>query len=268
MEIRFAKDTDIESLKNIWSVCFGDSDEYINFFFCNMFKKENAIVAVIDEKIAGVVHLLDANLNGKPFKYGYAIGVLPEYRGNSICKKMHDFIKELSVKKGFIYGLHPANDKLSLFYQSIGLNKMYSLKFKEEENFARGEKFEISDISPEEYLKIRDTHFKNIVSWNIETIKYMFDEAKHFGGFAKKIKIDGSYKIMLVKVYNNTIYVKETTMNDDEIGRTSGFINNFFGGEKIYFSLPNNSALNTVSKTTIYGFGEENNDVYMNLFFD
>ena len=47
MIIRFANKTDIPQLKSIWKVCFGDSDEYIDFFFDHMFKPENAVVADI-----------------------------------------------------------------------------------------------------------------------------------------------------------------------------------------------------------------------------
>lgn len=269
MKIRFAKDTDISELKLIWKVCFGDSDEYINFFFDNMFKPENAVVADIDGRASGVVHLLDAKFYDTPFKYGYAIGVLPEFRGNSLCKKMHDFIRDYCEKNSFMYGLHPANDKLAEFYKSIGLNDMFSLKIKEYVNDTENnDEFEISDISPDEYFNLRESHFKPLVSWGKDTIVYMMNEAKHFGGFAKKIYIDGNEKILLVKKYNDEIIIKETTMSDSDILRANNCIKKYFCGKKVTYILPNTSMLTETSKTTIYGFNEKNDNVYMNLYFD
>lgn len=268
MIIRFANKTDIPQLESIWKVCFGDSDEYIDFFFDNMFKPENAVVADIYGKTAGVVHLLDAKFFKTPFKYGYAIGVLPEFRGNSLCKKMHDFIKDYCEKNNFMYGLHPANDKLACFYKSIGLDDMYSLKFAEVKDFDNDEDFCISDITPDEYFDIRENHFSPLVSWDKETILYMMNEAKHFGGFAKKIHIDTKERLLLVKLYEDKIIVKETTMCDEEILRVNSFLKKYFGRKKVMYVLPNTSKLSQIAKTTIYGFNKKDDNIYMNLYFD
>lgn len=268
MEIRFAKKTDMNDLKNIWKVCFGDTAEYVNFFFDNMFKPQNAVVAESDGRAVGVIHTLDAHLSATPFKYGYAIGVLPCARGNSVCKKMHDYLKGYCEENGYIYGLHPANDKLSLFYKSIGLSDMYSLKTVEIENTDKNADVSFFDITPSEYLAMREKSFLNMVSWDINTISYMFDEAKHFGGCTKKLVINGNERLILAKENEDSLIVKETTLNDDEILLAHNAVKNFFGKKKVVYKLPCKSSLSGLSKTTIYGFGEKNDDVYMNLYFD
>lgn len=268
MEIRFAKNTDIPKLKQIWKTCFGDSDEYINFFFDNMFRPENAVVAVNNGEAVGVVHMLDASFKETPFKYGYAIGVLPEFRGKSLCEKMHIFIKNYCYNNGYMYGLHPANDKLASFYKSIGLKDMFSLKIVEDLCTEKNENFEISDASVKEYFKIRENHFKPLILWDENTISYMKMEAKHFGGFLKKITVDEKQCLLMVKKYGDEITIKETTMSDSELLRTNNFIKKYFNAKKANYILSNKSQLAPDAKTMIYGFGEKNNDIYMNLYFD
>lgn len=268
MNIRFSENSDIPRLKQIWKICFGDSDKYINFFFDNMFKPENAVVAVCKNEAVGVVHMLNASYDGRVFKYGYAIGVLPKFRGNSLCEKMHEFIKKYCDENGYMYGLHPANDKLSVFYKSIGLKEMYSLKTIENLETEENESFEICDICEKEYFDIREKICKPLISWDINTIAYMMNEAKHFGGFPKKIIIDGKEHIVLVKKYEDSIIVKETTMSDNEILRANNFLKSYFNAENASYNLSLNSELTDKFKTTIYGFNEKNNNIYMNLYFD
>lgn len=48
MEIRYVKEEEIESIKDIWSYCFNDMESFMKYYFNDKYKFEN-IVVVLDE---------------------------------------------------------------------------------------------------------------------------------------------------------------------------------------------------------------------------
>ena len=119
VKLRKAQKNDIPKLKELWQICFGDRMRYIDVFFQYMFKEEYTLVAEIENRVAGVVYVLERSLHNKKFLYGYAIGVFPEFRGNNICEIMLNKIRNEIKDTDVIFGLHPANDKLSEFYVKL-----------------------------------------------------------------------------------------------------------------------------------------------------
>ncbi len=269
MNIRFSDKGDIPQLKYIWKVCFGDSDDYIDMFFQKLYNPSQTVVMCCGDMPVGAVYLLKASLFETDFMYGYAIGVLPEFRGKSVCQKMLEFIREDAKKKNFLFGLHPANENLSSFYKRIGLEEMYRLKTVDASNFKQSGSFILTDISAKDYFAFREQTFTPLVSWDIKMIDYMITEANTSGGFAKKIMIGSKERIMLGKVFDNTVYVKETTMSDTEIEAASLFLKDYFHADKIFYDLPNQSLLRGKTDAAILGFGSgRHGEVYMNLFLD
>lgn len=265
--IRFAKVEDKNALAYIWKKCFGDPEIYINFFMEHCFRPENTIVATFHNKVVGVIYMLPAQLANMKFMYGYAIGVLPEFRGKNICEQMHIFLKKYAMQENFLYGLHPANETLSQYYQRIGLKEMFSLRLYSENHFIHNDICIIGNVTPEEYLNIRNTHFSPLVSWNADLLSYILGEANQFGGFFKKIILPDHERIIFGKKSKETLYIKETTMSDTEILRFSNCLKRTFSANRICYVLPNSSELGE-RKSTILGFGEINDKVYMNLFLD
>lgn len=267
MEIRFSKFSDISQLKHIWKVCFGDSDAYIETFFQRLYMPDQTVVACCKDKVFGVVYMLKALLGSTRFQYGYAIGVLPEYRGNSVCKKMLQFIKMQAATKNFVFGLHPANKKLASFYQRIGLNPMYQLKQVDDSNFCGSKTtFALADIGSKTYYNLRERAFPQIVSWDEQMLHYIISDVKNAGGFAKMIELCGEKRIILGRSIGDTLFVEETTMTDDEIVDASPYLRHYFHAEHIVYTLPPSSSLSGETETTVFGFGKEDARVYMNLF--
>ncbi len=264
IKIRQAVKSDIFTLKKLWQICFNDRMRYIDVFFENMFKEENTIVAEVNNKLAGVVYTLELTLSKKKFVYGYAIGVFPEFRGNSICELMLNYIKEQCKKKDAIFGLHPANDKLTEFYKKIGLSEMYSLKIVDATDFKSEKAYSFTDISAEEFFKMRSETFKNCVNWDKKSLEYILKNGEN----VKKIEIEGKQRYIVISKVNETLTIKETTLTDEEILMVSEYIKNTFNGERIIYLLPNTSRLDGKIKPMILGFSEKNESVYMNLFLD
>ena len=268
MEFRFAVNQDIAQLKEIWKICFGDSDAYIHEFFQHNFVPEQTVVAARDNLVVGVVYLLPAKLKNKLFMYGYAIGVLPEYRGLEYTQKMLSFIKSESKKKQFLFGLHPANEKLSAFYQKIGLKEMYGLKFVDTSSFTNKASCVLHNIDATEFFQLREAAYQNLVSWDTKMISFILQETRASGGFAKKIVINGNTRLLFGIYSDNSVLIKETTMSDDEIKAFSASIKLYFNAEQIFWFLPSWSTLEGEIQTTVLGFEDKNSEVYMNLYLD
>ena len=264
MKIRYAEQTDIPELKNLWKVCFGDSDKYIDNFFDCLFAVKNTIIAEIKKRVAGVVYMIPAKLKETNFMYGYAIGVLPEFRGQSICKKMLDFIKEIADKEKFIFGLHPANEKLEQFYQKIGLKPMYSLKEVTLDASFNDAECEFSDVSCEEVVNMRKNTFSELVEWDKSVIHFIITN----GGCVKKITLQHKDAYFFVRKEADNIVVYETSADDEFIKKASPCIKEKFKAKNIKYILSSKTTLQGIKKPYIYGFSDKDDDVYMNLFLD
>lgn len=262
--IRQAIQSDIPTLKKLWQACFDDAISYIDTFFDEMFVADNTVVAQISDDVVGVVHLLKRTLNDKTFLYGYAIGVFPECRGKNICKSMLDKIREYTKKNDILFGLHPANEKLAEFYQRIGLNAMYSLKEVDATEFSYPEKYNLTDITADEFLNMRKEAFKNCVEWDKNALNYMLTNCET----VKKIDIDGVERYFVLSSNNEQVTIKETTAKDDEIIKVSNSIKEHFNAQKIRFFLSSDSTLHGDVKPMVYGFLKKDDRVYMNLFLD
>ena len=262
--LRYAKNEDIPTLKNLWQICFGDRMRYIDVFFEEMFKAENTVVCALDTEICGVAYILERKLNEKKFMYGYAIGVFPRYRGNGICKKMLDFIRKKSSDEDCIFGLHPANDKLTEFYKSIGLNEMYSLKEVDASDFDSDKTFVLEDINEDEFYNLRINAFSNCVEWDRKALSYLLKN----GEVVKKTTLQRKKLYFVVSKFENYILVKETNADDEEIRLVSNSIKKYFEADTIKYLLQSKSTLQGVIKPMILGYDDRNDDVYMNLFLD
>jgi predicted acetyltransferase len=264
IKLRYAKESDIPVLKKLWQICFGDRMRYIDVFFEKMFVAENTIIAETDNKVAGVVYLLERTLLGKKFMYGYAIGVFPEYRGNDICEKMLNIVRKKSTEEGLIFGLHPANDKLTQFYKRIGLNEMYYLKEVDCSHMMSDKVYEPENIDADEFYSLREKAFKNCVKWNKSALEYIIKN----GEVVKKITLQDKKIYFALSVQSDTAIIKESNATDDELPIVISSVKHHYNVKNVKCLLPKESALHGTIKPMVLGFSEKDENVYMNLFLD
>ena len=48
MNLRYAKEDEIDNIKEIWNYCFNDTEEFVNYYFNSKYESRNTIV--LDEK--------------------------------------------------------------------------------------------------------------------------------------------------------------------------------------------------------------------------
>jgi len=172
----------VPMLKMIWNVCFGDSMEYINFFFNERFNSCECIIATDegDSPIASM-YLLPVSTNEYGQKkrgfYLYAIGVLPQYRGRGIYQKMQEMLFEYLLKNNMFCILCPANAKLCEYYKSLGFmeNAYISEKTIKNTNIVPNE-YHIAELTSEDYFNLRNSYFRNPIIWDICALEYVLKE--------------------------------------------------------------------------------------------
>ena len=81
----------IQDLSRIWEVCFGDSQEYIRLFMERRFFTCEPLVWLEDRQVMGVVYLLPCLIEGRKAYYGYAGGVLPQFRKRGIFENLLNY---------------------------------------------------------------------------------------------------------------------------------------------------------------------------------
>lgn len=116
---RVENKTEREALCVIWQGLFGDSLEYIEDFYKKFPAEENALVAILNGEVVGIVNSLECKAKTeKGLFYGryiYALGVKENYRGRGIAKKL----LEAGKGKDFTM-LVPENAELFKMYGHLG----------------------------------------------------------------------------------------------------------------------------------------------------
>ena len=134
MELRLAKQEDLEQLKLIWKLCFGDEDRYIDFYFNNRAWLKETAVLLLDEGIVSMLSMIPIELEAENgMKYGaamlYAIATHPEFQKRGLAEKLMEFSSQYLLTKQIpATVLVPAEEELFEFYRKRGYQKAFSLR--------------------------------------------------------------------------------------------------------------------------------------------
>ncbi|EGT4223182.1 GNAT family N-acetyltransferase, partial [Clostridioides difficile] len=174
MEIRYAKEEEIESIKEIWSYCFNDTESFMKYYFNDKYKSENTVVALDEGKIISSLQLNQYKLllNSKVYNTSYVVGVstLPEGRGAGYMNKVMKFTLNELYKKGQLVSiLMPIDYRL---YRRFGYEHCYdqieyTINTDDLKNFKSSGKMIKSDLSQIDDLIRIDRTFLNEVNGNV-----------------------------------------------------------------------------------------------------
>ena len=127
--IRTATNRDMSRLKQLWQTCFGDSLAHVQQFHAIMGRPEDALIYVQDNTIVSALYLLDAGtFEQEPIAYLYALGTLPEYRGQGFAGKLLHAAKNFARDRGFsAIVLCPETESLFTYYEKFGYQRSFSI---------------------------------------------------------------------------------------------------------------------------------------------
>lgn len=121
MKIDFPVPNQYPQLENLWKEAFGDTEEFIDGFFCTGFSPSRCRCVMEDEKILAALYWLDALCEGQRLAYVYAVATADSHRGKGLCKAlMADTHAHLKLRGYEGVLLVPQTAELRQMYEAMG----------------------------------------------------------------------------------------------------------------------------------------------------
>lgn len=194
MDIRYAKDGDLENIKDIWNYCFGDGEAFVDYYFNNKYKAKNTILIEEDGDLMSSLQLnqYKIKLNNNTYDTSYIVGVstYPDARGKGYMKDMMDFsLNELYKKGQLVSLLMPIDYRL---YRKYGYEHCYDqIEYKLDINDLK--QFKING----DFEKVKDTNIKDMINiYNDFLIKnngYVVRDENYYNNLFKEIKCENGH---------------------------------------------------------------------------
>lgn len=132
--IRLAKKEDLKDVRQLWGYCFKDGQDYIDYYFQNIYASENNIVLEEKGKIEASLMLNPYRImiNKKWFNTSYVVGVStsPSARGRGLMRGiMNESFDEMKRRNNDVAILMPIDHRLyrPYGYEDISDMKMYEM---------------------------------------------------------------------------------------------------------------------------------------------
>ena len=211
--IVFPQDSMKSDLERLWRTCFGDTDEYIRYFFVNRYVPENCLVFVDDavRRPVAMLHLLNlfiAEDGGLvPSQYIYAACTRPDYRRQGIMRQLIEMAQKLGEYRNLKYSVTvPAQPRLFRYYARYGFEKCYKNRVV---YMDRSDVEFLSRNAPEIIGGIRETMMKlgevysfrremlvdrdGFAIWDSNALRYAISSHEHDGGHIVTLSYSGDF---------------------------------------------------------------------------
>ncbi len=178
---------DVPDLRENWRLSFGDTDDYLDFFFSRRFDPENTLVAEMNGKVVSQLFLFDVDLitaSGLiPAFYLFAAATHPDYRHKGIMSKLiiRTKIKCIRKSKRAIV-LMPGSRELYTFYKKHSFDAVFPRK---RLNISREELSRLSEpVVHADAESIIGTYLSEHdgVWWDNDAVSYALEEHRIFRG--------------------------------------------------------------------------------------
>lgn len=134
VEMRASRPEEVHRLQKIWRKAFGDSWEYIDYFFDRLYTPERMLVLAEDGEIMTMLALLPmtfVNQDGEPARmsYIYALATEPEGRGKGYGRLLLRYADHYAGQMGAdCISTVPAEPSLHRFFGTVGFQECFSLR--------------------------------------------------------------------------------------------------------------------------------------------
>lgn len=228
------REEDGEAIQEIWQTCFGDDEEYIQFYLEHRMTKENMLVIHADGRPVSMASFLPVEYlcQGEYMdaRYVYAVATLPEYRGRGFASRLLRFAAE---KYGQPLILAPAEESLMQYYEKLGFKRAFPDTRREADcdiqalEVGESEPFPCMEpVTPAEYLAIRDAKCarEGYVRWDEKAIAYAMKLGASCGGSTvavtcedgrNRAEQEGERDILMYDKQDDTLMILETTLTQE-----------------------------------------------------
>lgn len=128
MKIDFPVPQQYEQLMQLWQEAFGDTEEFVDGFFCTAFSPARCRCVTIDGKVVAALYWMDVTYEGQRFAYLYAVAVAEKHRGKGLCAAlMADTHAHLTLRGYDGVLLVPQEEGLRQMYEKMGYRNATSV---------------------------------------------------------------------------------------------------------------------------------------------
>ena len=154
MRIDFPLPNQHEQLSCLWQEAFGDSEEFVDGFFCTAFSPSRCRCAAVEGELAAALYWMDVRFENQRFAYIYAVAVGKRFRSRGLCAAlMADTHAHLALRGYAGALLVPQDEGLRRMYEKMGYRTCTTVA---EFSAVAGEKpLTLQRIDREEYARLR-----------------------------------------------------------------------------------------------------------------
>ncbi len=248
-ELAAPDESQLSMIASLWGQAFGDEKDFVLDFYKKMPVEFTAAVFCNGE-LASMAAILSV---GEGY-YGYAVCTREALRGNGLCKKLFEGIKEKCERDKRELFIHPATESLSLFYRRLGFTEVLSSYEVKTPGYGI---CNVTKCSPAEYYRIRDLYFGggSYYPWSVGALAFMNENGTSYfsaiidGEECAAAISDGVIIELCAPEYNCGKACSAFLQNENGMGRVRFLTPASHGGEVAVMSL-------------------SGKDVYFNLFFE
>jgi ribosomal protein S18 acetylase RimI-like enzyme len=236
-EIRLAQKGEISQQKEIWKLCFGDSEQYIDSYFAARYKEAETLLMLEEGKIISMLTMLPnkiaiPNSQGFSSTMLYAIATHPQYQHRGYASQLIDFAHQyLNKRENHITVLVPAEEQLFEYYRHLGYQDGFYIR----ETMLAWDKVEgmtadiiddsmsiIRMISPQEYNQRRDIQLraKFYISYTDEDIAYQKLLSQQSAADIYGLDFEGELGCTVIERLNpDRVMIKELLVSEEFLVR-------------------------------------------------
>lgn len=133
-EVRLAKKGETARQKEIWKLCFGDSDIYIDFYYAHRYKEDETALLLHDGQISAMLTMIPVRMvtsDNRNFQSAmlYAIATHPNYRNRGFASQLMNFSEKYLTANNIDFSiLVPAEKHLFDFYRKKGYQEGFYIR--------------------------------------------------------------------------------------------------------------------------------------------
>lgn len=259
MLIIFPQDGMRSDLERLWRACFGDSPEYIRFFFEHRYVPENCLVYV-DEMIkrpVAMLHLLPAGISEdgglSSAQYVYAACTREDYRKRGIMSEMINTAVKLGNSRGIKYSVTvPAEHHLFRYYARQGFHRCYKVRMvymsRADLIFLSKDSIQTTGSTRETMMMLNDIYAfrrdmlsdrEGYVNWDMNSFRYAVGIHEQDGGHIITLNYKGDSGYAFCNENEGTVRITEFIVKEHfAAALIKRILQSYPRAQKFIFRLP------------------------------
>ena len=220
MQLTHALQEDIPALIAIWRECFGDEEDYLDFYFRNRFVPEDTLLVREDGAPVAMLTLMNVTRNGKSGFYIYAVATLPACQGRGLQRRLSSWAEEIMRQRGGSFCcLVPAEEYLFRFYEKLGFRPGFARWEKKIKNDSSFDLIEFYPCSFKNFRELRTEYLNSIPNALVHPdreLGYIYQELCCCGGQVLRFYEGEKLCYAAYSFDADSIYLREQTGSDPE----------------------------------------------------